>query len=168
MSDEFDHEADAWDQALFHPDYVNEYNPKHDRKIMSTLKGSGKIEAVARSQKAFKLEGSEDWYSVFKPVQMNGAEAGSTVSFEYEGRPKGGQISRNVKGSLKITSPAPRPATPTGGSPTPKDLAITRLSLLKTAGDLVAAAGVPDLSLVADDVIAVAEALEAYVYKTEE
>jgi len=152
VSDEFDHEADAWDQALFHPDYVNEYNPKHDRKIMSTLKGSGKIEAVARSQKAFKLEGSEDWYSVFKPVQMNGAEAGSTVSFEYEEKPKGGEIHRNVKGNLEITSAAPRTATPNGGFSNTKDVNLNPPSPLQTAGDPFAAAGVPAPSFVGGDV----------------
>lgn len=32
MSDIFDHEVDAWDQAIFHPDYVNENSSMYERR----------------------------------------------------------------------------------------------------------------------------------------
>lgn len=132
------------------------------------LKASGVIEAVARSGKAFKLESSDDWYSVFKATQLKG-EKGDSVAFEYKETEKGGQTYRNVQGDVNVTSAAPRQSTPGGGSATTKDVTITRLSLLKTAGDLVAGVGVyeGDVEAATSAVIDVAEALEAYVYKTE-
>lgn len=131
-------------------------------------KASGTIEVVARNQKAFKLEGDEEWYSVFKAVQLNGAEAGASVSFEYKDTDRGGKTYHNVQGNVETTAKAPQKAAgSSGATASVKDVTISRLSLLKTAGDLVAAVGQyeGDTQAATEDALAVAEALEAWVYR---
>lgn len=63
---------------------------------------SGVIEAVARTQKSFKI--GEDWFSVFNASDLNGAQAGDEVEFDYSINNRGGKDFLNVEGSVTITS----------------------------------------------------------------
>lgn len=138
---------------------------------MAYQKGSGVIEKMARNQKAFKLEGNDDWYSVFKAVQMNGAKEGDSVAFDYEEKPKGGQVFRNIQGNVQITGSAPTTATASGAVVTNKDLHMTRGGAVKAAAELVAAMASHyegDVETATDDLIAVAQRIEAYVLGAEE
>lgn len=69
---------------------------------MANKKFSGEIEAVARNGKNFKI--GEQWFSVFKAVQMNGAQKGDEVSFEYQEKDVGGTTFYNVQGNLTVTA----------------------------------------------------------------
>ena len=69
---------------------------------MAYQKASGVIEVLARNGKGFKI--GEDWFSVYKASEMNGAQKGDTVSFEYDVAHKGGATFNNVKGGLKVDS----------------------------------------------------------------
>lgn len=68
---------------------------------MANKKFSGTIEAIARNGKNFKI--GEQWFSVFKGVQMKGAQKGDDVEFEYAEKEVGGTTFYNVQGDLKIT-----------------------------------------------------------------
>lgn len=61
---------------------------------------SGVIEAVARTQKSFKI--GEDWFSVFNASDLGGAQAGDEVEFEYSINTRGGKDFLNVEGSVTI------------------------------------------------------------------
>lgn len=72
---------------------------------MSTTE-TGTIRSMARSGKAFSLEGDGDtWYSVFDPSQMNGATRGATVEFTYASKSSGGRVYNNIKGQVKVLNP---------------------------------------------------------------
>jgi hypothetical protein len=72
---------------------------------MSTTE-TGTIRSMARSGKAFSLEGDGDtWYSVFDPSQMNGATRGATVEFTYASKSSGGRVYNNIKGQDKVLNP---------------------------------------------------------------
>lgn len=132
-------------------------------------KHSGVVEKITRSRKAFKLVGEDDevWYSAFKPAQMEGVEEGSSVEFEYATKNQGGKTYYNIQGNVKVTGSAPAASGGGGGrSPSQKDTTITRLSLVKTAAEIVSMTGNAaggSIEDVADDVIAVAQRLEEYV-----
>lgn len=140
------------------------------RRQSEALEGSGVIEKMARNRKAFKLEGDEEWYSVYKAPQMNDAQVGDTVSFEYEDKDTGGQIFHNIQGNVNIDEegegePAPsRGSSSRGGSSRraasgggrsgggggaksdgvdweAKDRRISRQSSLKVAAEIISAIG---------------------------
>lgn len=73
-------------------------------------KASGVIEALARNGKGFKI--GEQWFSVFKAVDLNNAQKGDNVTFDYVSTEKGGTTFHNVKGKVEITSVAPKNETP--------------------------------------------------------
>ena len=143
---------------------------------------SGVIDVMARNEKAFKLEGSDDWYSVYKAPQMNGAAVGDAVSFEYEEKEKGGQVFRNIQGNVEVEGSSGRKQNRNSSSRSnsssssssagkvdttradAKDNRITRLSILKTSVDLVVGAGDfnGDVDAAQEAVIETAERLLAW------
>src|SRR4249919_184552 len=64
----------------------------------------GTIEKAARNGKAFLID--DEWYSVYKVQQANGAEAGDYVEFQYEVVHKGGQDFRNIQGNITVKGAA--------------------------------------------------------------
>lgn len=68
------------------------------------LSGSGVIEAMARNGKAFKI--GDDWFSVYKASQMNGAQKDDEVEFEYVEVNKGGATFLNVEGNVEVVGEA--------------------------------------------------------------
>lgn len=67
---------------------------------------SGKVEAVARTRKSFKV--GDDWFSVFKGDQLGEAQAGDEVEFEYTVVNKGGKEFLNVQGDVLVTAEGAR------------------------------------------------------------
>ena len=131
---------------------------------------SGVIETMARNTKALKLEGSDDWYSVFKAVQMNEAKVGDTVSFEYEEKEKGGQTFRNIQGNVQVTKGAPESRNAGGGSSSNREISIVRQTALKAAATIIGSTMTVESKLedATEDTIAMAQAFEAYVFSVEE
>lgn len=96
-----------------------------------TISMTGVIEAVARNGKAFKI--GEEWFSVYKAPQMNGAQKGDEVEFEFVEANKGGATFLNVEGNVNVVGAEPeaRPARPTRASaarPAARAAAPTRAS----------------------------------------
>lgn len=139
---------------------------RHTKPAAESDSASGVIEKQARNQKAIKLEGDDIWYSVYKLPQMNGAKVGDTVSFDYEVK---GDF-HNIQGNVQIDEEAPVSRTSSGSTTTTKDRTITRLSLLKTAAELVVARGITEDGLddAGDDVIDMAARLEEWVFEEDE
>lgn len=88
---------------------------------------AGTIDLVARSGKAFTLEGDGvSWYSVYKAAQLQGAQKGDDVTFEFDVVTKGGKDFLNVQGNVDFlegseSAPAPRAARPArGAAPAPR------------------------------------------------
>lgn len=72
---------------------------------------TGTISLMARSGKAFTLEGDDkSWFSVYKAVQLQGAQAGDEVEFEFEAVSKGGAEFLNVQGNVTILGEGSEPA----------------------------------------------------------
>lgn len=63
----------------------------------------GVVEAVARNNKAFKLEGEADWFTVYRASQLNGAQKGDSVSFEFDEKVSGGKTFLNVQGDVEVS-----------------------------------------------------------------
>jgi hypothetical protein len=131
-------------------------------------KMQGTVEKAARNGKAFLIE--DEWYSVYKAAQANGAEAGDYVEFEYESVLKGGQTFRNIQGSITVKGAAPKgSAGSTETSPkqeesqaryAAKDKAIVRQNMLRHATAIVLGLPVASLDDIVEDVIATARRLE--------
>lgn len=72
---------------------------------------TGTISLMARSGKAFTLEGDDkSWFSVYKAVQLQGAQVGDEVEFEFEAVTKGGAEFLNVQGNVTILGEGSEPA----------------------------------------------------------
>lgn len=134
----------------------------------------GKLEAVARSKKAFKIVDDDEWYTVTKPAVQFGTDdpaslRGAEVEFDYTTNDKGGKTWYNVKGNLKVVAEAPKTTTAAGTSANTKDVSMTRGGALKVAGDVVMryyAENPPaELEEIAQDIIKLSRLLEAYVYE---
>lgn len=134
-------------------------------KMAKKEKLSGTIEKTARNGKAFLID--EVWYSAYKASQMNGAEDGDFVEFEYEVVQKGSQTFYNVSGNVTVTK-AERSAAPAGGGggggSSQRERHIIRQNVLSHATALVVAM---PLGAIMDDVVSdvleVAARLEEYV-----
>lgn len=91
--------------------------------MAKTLHAEGVIEAVARNEKAFKI--GEDWFSVYKVGQTNGAKKGDEVEFDYVEKKVGGAVFLNVEGDVTVLNegaeeekPAPRGRATSGRTAT--------------------------------------------------
>jgi|TARA_Y100000310_G_scaffold20001_1_gene19507 hypothetical protein len=108
---------------------------------------TGTVEAVRKDRKGFKLEGSEEWYSVYEARSMSGVNRGSEVEFEFTRKDRwlnvvggvvvlsgGGPASTSV--SLAASSPSgtsSRVAAKGGEWPIPQDLAAERRIMRQNA-----------------------------------
>src|SRR5574342_583455 len=137
-------------------------------------KMQGTIEKAARNGKAFLID--EEWYSVYKAQQANGAEAGDYVEFEYETVVKGGQSFRNIQGSVTVKGAEKKSAPARSSSRTEasddskeeasraryeaKDRSIVRQNMLRHATAIVMGSNPGSLDDAVDDVMAVARRWE--------
>jgi hypothetical protein len=64
-------------------------------------KVTGVIESIGRTGKIIKLDDGE-WYSAYKPDDLNGAEEGDEVEFNMEARESGGKTYLNIKGKVTV------------------------------------------------------------------
>lgn len=159
------------------------------RQQQQTLQASGVIEAVARTGKSFKI--GDDWYGAFHAKQLNGAQKGDEVEFDYVEVNKGGATFLNVEGDVTIvgaddserSAPAPRrSAAPAGRSASrgassapskavgddPRQRSIVRQNSLTQANALFATLsragllGDVDPDTLAEDVVRIARTFEQY------
>lgn len=133
---------------------------------------NGTVEAIRKDGKAFKLSGG-DWYSAFKAEQLNGAQKGDTVEFQYK---TNGNF-KNIDGSVTRTgngggdagsSPAPKRQYNAGGGrsfPVGKadgGRAINRQNALTNAVNFTIANTGEGSFMTTEEVIEVARQFEAY------
>lgn len=141
--------------------------------VMSAGTVKGKVEAVARNGKAFKIVDDDEWYTVSKAAQLGVDSAadlrGAEVEFDFTTNDKGGKTWYNVKGNVNVTAEAPKTTTAAGTSANTKDVSMTRGGALKVAGDVVMryyGENAPaELEEIAQDIIKLSRLLEAYVYE---
>lgn len=138
-----------------------------------TFEAAGVIDAVARTGKAFRLDTSaDDWYSVFDAKQLNGAQKGDEVEFEYSVANKGGKDFLNVQGDVAVVGqeapparPAARAAPARGGGSARAPAARTEL---RTASESKASASDPrQRSIVRQNSLSQANALLATISRAD-